>query len=143
MGQVVQELGELHDYVVPRDDAVKRRKSLHFHIFEKIPKASHPVDPISLPQALAMLQNRVYVPTKVSVWQQIAKFEKLARLVKASKDRSQDILLKVFCGGIRSDLSMVAFKTACAVSVFSVFILAPSLQVCPHLLHPNFLSRMN
>ncbi|KAI5481791.1 hypothetical protein MNV49_000068 [Pseudohyphozyma bogoriensis] len=107
MGQLMDNLTNLHEHVVPRDEAQHRKKGIHVHFFERIPKA--PKDPkgtMSLAEALATLEGREYVKPKVSIWERISQLEHL----------------------LRTNTSIYAFKTACAVSVYTVFILAPSLK---------------
>lgn len=104
MGGVIDNLASLHDHVVPRDEAHRRPKRLHFHLFETIPKAAK-ASGIPLRRALAILSGREFVEKKVSWWIRIARWEKMAR----------------------TPTSIYAFKTACAVTVYAVFILAPSL----------------
>ncbi|KAM0753235.1 hypothetical protein T439DRAFT_323872 [Meredithblackwellia eburnea MCA 4105] len=108
MGQLCDELTALHEYLVPKDGVQTRKKTLHIHWFESIPrpKKSKVDRPQALAKALASIRGIEYKVPKVSLFVRIAHLEKLAR----------------------SDTSLYAFKTACAVSVYAVFLLAPSLK---------------
>ncbi|KAK4696212.1 hypothetical protein P7C70_g8416, partial [Phenoliferia sp. Uapishka_3] len=108
MGQMLEELTLLHEFIVPQD-GVKRKKSLRVHWFEEVPSpVKQPKDrPLALAKALAAIRGFEFsVPKKLSLGVRLAGLERLAR----------------------SDNSLYAFKTACAVSVYAVFLLAPSLK---------------
>ncbi|GAA5863516.1 hypothetical protein JCM1840_000049 [Sporobolomyces johnsonii] len=109
MGQAVEALADLYDYIVPNPHMPPRRKKLRFHLFErKGPKlpSSDKSSRMSLREAIAKLSGRDFVPRKTSVWRLVAGMERL----------------------LRSATSVYAAKTASAVAVFAVFILAPSLK---------------
>lgn len=61
---------------------------------------------MSLKEALALLDNRIYIKPKVPFFVRLVQCEKM----------------------LRSERSLYALKTAVAVSVLAVFLLAPSLQ---------------
>ncbi|KAI5477284.1 hypothetical protein MNV49_006505 [Pseudohyphozyma bogoriensis] len=118
METVLHQLQTFHKFIAPVDVA-PRKKTIRFHFLESLPKpAVHdhddpsedetPKTKLSLGQAVANLRGEgsAFKPSRSSLWKDIASLEKLAR----------------------SDTSLYAFKTACAVIVYTVFILAPSLQ---------------
>ncbi|GAA5995099.1 uncharacterized protein JCM10292_004539 [Rhodotorula paludigena] len=111
MGAVVNELASLYEHIVPKAGDTPRRKKLRFHLFErKAQKAAAAPGPsdkskMTLREAIARLSGRDFVPPTRTFWQRIAQLERLAR----------------------SPDSIYAAKTAAAVSVYAVFILAPSL----------------
>ncbi|KAL8293775.1 hypothetical protein RQP46_000476 [Phenoliferia psychrophenolica] len=108
MGQMLEELTLLHEFIVPKAGAASRKKTLHVHWFERGPSPSTKKinRPVALAEALAAVRGIDHVVPKVSLGARIVKLEALAR----------------------SDTSLYAFKTACAVIVFAVFLLAPSLK---------------
>ncbi|GAA5826891.1 hypothetical protein JCM11251_002144 [Rhodosporidiobolus azoricus] len=111
MGQVVDELAALYEHIVPKPDQPTRTKKLRFHLFErrgpKPAKAKTGKEPaMSLREAIAKLSGRDFQPGRFNVWQRIAGLERI----------------------LRSDTSIYALKTAAAVSVYVVFLLAPSLK---------------
>ncbi|GAA5917094.1 hypothetical protein JCM6882_009495 [Rhodosporidiobolus microsporus] len=115
MGQVADELAALYEHVVRKPEQPKRTKKLRFHLFErKGPKAppatksgeQGKAPAMSLREAIAKLSGRDFEPRRLNLWQQIAGLERV----------------------LRSDMSIYAAKTAAAVSVYAVFLLAPSLQ---------------
>ena len=61
---------------------------------------------MSLTEALALLDNRTYIRPKIPFFRRLVQLERM----------------------LRSERSLYAFKTAVAVSVLAVFLLAPSLQ---------------
>ncbi|GAA5834027.1 hypothetical protein JCM9279_004193 [Rhodotorula babjevae] len=109
MGAVGGELATLYEYIVPQPGTTPRKKAIRFHLFEskrsrKPTKEAAPK--MSVREALARLSGRDFVAPRKSVWTRIAELERLAR----------------------SPDSIYAAKTAAAVSVYAVFLLAPSLQ---------------
>lgn len=106
MGEVVRELADLHEFICTKENQPQRTKSLHFHFFERIPKSSNPTSSMSLPEALALLQNKIYQAPKTTIWTLLEKVRSV----------------------LFSEVSFFAFKVALAVSCYAVFILAPSLQ---------------
>lgn len=112
MGQVVEELATLHESVVPKAGEPARKKKIRFHLFEstKAPKpksAASTASKMELREAIAKLSGQNFAPRKQSLLQKVALLERL----------------------IRSPTSIYAAKTAAAVSVYAVFLLAPSLKV--------------
>lgn len=111
MGQVVEELACLHESVVPKTGEPKRKKTIRFHLFEstKAPKPATAANTASmeLREAIAKLSGQTFTPRTTTFWQKVAALERLAR----------------------SPTSVYAAKTAAAVSVYAVFLLAPSLRV--------------
>jgi hypothetical protein len=112
MGQVVEELATLHENVVPKAGEPARKKKIRFHLFEstKAPKpksAASTASKMELREAIAKLSGQDFAPRKQSLLQKVALLERL----------------------IRSPTSIYAAKTAAAVSVYAVFLLAPSLKV--------------
>lgn len=79
MGTVIDELAALHDQIVPRDEAQRRSKKLHFHVFERLPKPAKATGLMPLRQALAVLTARTFEDKKPSLWVRIARLEKIAR----------------------------------------------------------------
>jgi hypothetical protein len=79
MGEVVQQLTNLHDAVVPKDDAARVPKRLHFHFLEKVPSSNPKLSDMPLRKALAELSGIEFVDKKPSIWVRIAQLEKLAR----------------------------------------------------------------
>lgn len=79
MGQVVEEVTALHDDVVPRDPTVRRKKKLHLHFLERLPKPPKRTSAMSLRDALSKLTGRSYPETKVSLWARIGQVERLVR----------------------------------------------------------------
>lgn len=134
MGQVVTELAELHTRIVPKEageadgDLWKRSKSLHFHLFEKIAPSSAKKDKnaMSLQAALHSLNGKEYVTPKVSFLVRIAQLERLARS-DTSIYAFKTVSFSLASGGGQLGANALSFQ-ACAVSVFTVFILAPSLK---------------
>ncbi|GEM06176.1 transmembrane protein [Rhodotorula toruloides] len=109
MGSVMDELASLYDYIVPKVDSPPRRKKLRAHIIERRRSKAAPSDrtsKMSLREALARLSGRDFVPVQKSFWTRVAEMERL----------------------FRSPDSIYACKTAAAVAVFAVFLLAPSLH---------------
>jgi hypothetical protein len=104
MGQAVNELAELHEFIVPKNGVETRPKRLHVHLFERIRPATTKGS-MSLAEAVASLQGHAFVKPRVTFWARVAQFEQL----------------------VRRETSISALKTAAAVSVFTVFLLAPSL----------------
>lgn len=103
-----------YDHIVPKPDSPPRRKKLRAHIFERRRTKASRADKIpkmSLREALARLSGRDFVPIKKNFWTRVAELERM----------------------LRSPDSIYAFKTAAAVAVFAVFLLAPSLHVRPRL----------
>ncbi|GAA5972386.1 hypothetical protein JCM11641_002434 [Rhodosporidiobolus odoratus] len=109
MGQVADELCALYEHVVPKPGEPPKKKALRFHAFEKKTRPTSKDDKapkITLREALARLSGRDFTPKKLNLWQYIAQLEKL----------------------LRTDTSLYALKTSAAVSVYAVFLLAPSLR---------------
>ncbi|KDE05411.1 hypothetical protein MVLG_04206 [Microbotryum lychnidis-dioicae p1A1 Lamole] len=106
MGQALDELTALHEAVVPKDDASRPRKKIHLHLLERACLSSPVWKGMPFREALSKLTGVSYADEKVTLWQRFGQFEKL----------------------IRSPTSLYAFKTTCAVTIFAVFILAPSLK---------------
>ncbi|BGP44750.1 hypothetical protein JCM10450v2_000564 [Rhodotorula kratochvilovae] len=109
MGAVGNELAALYEHIVPKPDTPPRRKRLRFHLFESKQTQAKPdgaAPKMTLREAVARLAGRDFVPPKKSFWVRIAELERL----------------------FRSPDSIYAAKTAAAVSVYGVFILAPSLK---------------
>ncbi|GAA6036661.1 hypothetical protein JCM8097_001282 [Rhodosporidiobolus ruineniae] len=118
MGSVVDELADLYAHIVRKPGEPQRKKQIRFHVFErKSPKPAataangckegkKDAPRISLREAIARLAKVDFAPKKLSIWQRIAGLERL----------------------LRSDTSIYALKTAAAVSVYAVFLLAPSLS---------------
>ncbi|BGP28655.1 hypothetical protein JCM10296v2_000391 [Rhodotorula toruloides] len=109
MGSVIDELASLYDHIVPKPDSPPRRKTFRAHIFERRRTKAAQADKtpkMSLREALARLSGRDFVPIKKNFWTRVAELERL----------------------LRSPDSIYAFKTAAAVAVFAVFLLAPSLH---------------
>ncbi|KPV78386.1 uncharacterized protein RHOBADRAFT_49163 [Rhodotorula graminis WP1] len=109
MGAVGGELATLYEYIVPQPGTTPRKKAIRFHLFEskRSPKpAKDASSKMSVREALARLSGRDFVAPKKSIWTRIAELERLARTPD----------------------SIYAAKTAAAVSVYAVFLLAPSLQ---------------
>ncbi|SCV68572.1 BQ2448_693 [Microbotryum intermedium] len=106
MGQVLDELTALHEAVVPKNDASRPRKKIHMHLLERARLSSPVWKGIPFREALSKLTGVSYADEKVTLWQRVGQLEKLTR----------------------SPTSLYAFKTTCAVSIFAVFILAPSLR---------------
>lgn len=101
-----------YDYIVPKADSPPRRKKPRAHIFERRRSkaaSSDKTPKMSLREALARLSGRDFVPVKKNFWTRIAELERV----------------------LRSPDSIYACKTAAAVAVFAVFLLAPSLHVRP------------
>ncbi|GAA6050447.1 hypothetical protein JCM3770_002600 [Rhodotorula araucariae] len=106
MGAVENELASLYEHIVPKPGTAPRRKRLRFHLFESKGQTQAQPDKMTLREAIARLAGRDFVQPKKSFWVRIAELERLGR--------SAD--------------SIYAAKTAAAVSVYTVFILAPSLK---------------
>ncbi|TNY20614.1 hypothetical protein DMC30DRAFT_416809 [Rhodotorula diobovata] len=109
MGAVGGELAELYEYVVPRPGAAPRKKAIRFHLFESKRSSKAAKDAkskMTIREALARLSGRDFMAPKKSIWTRIAELERL----------------------LRSPNSIYAAKTAAAVCVYAVFILAPSLK---------------
>ncbi|GAA5925622.1 hypothetical protein JCM10213_008838 [Rhodosporidiobolus nylandii] len=109
MGSVVDELSSLYDHIVPSPSLPQRKKTLRFHAFERkslAPQKDGSKGKMTLREAIARLSGKDFAPQKLTVWQALVKFEKL----------------------LRTDTSIYAAKTAAAVSVYAVFLLAPSLR---------------
>ncbi|KAK4052886.1 hypothetical protein OIO90_004162 [Microbotryomycetes sp. JL221] len=105
---VVENLTLMHQSVVARGgpDQHLKAKRLHLHFIERVPKPpKKSTSDLTLRQAVATVSGRHFEPEKISIMARIATIEKF----------------------FRSPTSLFAFKTACAVTVFTVFILAPSL----------------
>lgn len=105
--QVVDEISAMHETVVAKDGAKHiRPKRLHLHFLEKVPRPPKKASGMTLREAVAKLSGKAFEEERVSIWVRIARVERW----------------------FRSDTSIYAFKTACAVTVYAVFILAPSLS---------------
>ncbi|GAA6004360.1 hypothetical protein JCM10207_000685 [Rhodosporidiobolus poonsookiae] len=109
MDKVADELAKLHEHIVPNPDQPLRKKRLRFHAFERKglqPPKKEADEAMSVRQAIAKLSGRDFVPKPRNFWRTIAELERL----------------------VRTDTSIYALKTAAAVSVYAVFLLAPSLS---------------
>ncbi|KAM0793556.1 hypothetical protein ACM66B_000993 [Microbotryomycetes sp. NB124-2] len=104
---VVENLALMHESVVAPLGGGQhlKTKRLHLHFLEKVPRPPKKKNGMSLREAVAKLSGRDFAPHKVSLAARVAMIEKW----------------------FRTPTSIFAFKTACAVTVFNVFILAPSL----------------
>ncbi|KAK4055132.1 hypothetical protein OIV83_000412 [Microbotryomycetes sp. JL201] len=104
---VVENLSLMHESVVAPIGGKGHlsRKRIHLHFLEKVPRPPKKKNGMSLREAVAKLTGRDFAPDKVSISARIASIERW----------------------FRTPTSIFAFKTACAVTVFNVFILAPSL----------------
>lgn len=97
MGTTLEELSALHAIIVPKDGGPVRKKRLHFHFFESIPRPPKAEkNPMSFRDALREVSGDPHEKPRTSLWTRLARLEQLAR----------------------TDISIYAFKTATAVSVF-------------------------
>ncbi|GAA5865438.1 hypothetical protein JCM8547_001244 [Rhodosporidiobolus lusitaniae] len=106
LGRVSSELSALYEHVVKPPQP--RKKKIRFHLFERSKGYAPPTKKttMSIRAAIAKLSGHDFTPKTPNLGQRIAAFERL----------------------LRSDQSIYALKTAAAVSVYAVFLLAPSLK---------------
>ncbi|PVF96818.1 hypothetical protein CPB86DRAFT_708358 [Serendipita vermifera] len=114
---VINQLGELYHLINPSQQLPQRRARLHVHLFPA--RRQQPtrnggrssiydqtLEELSVKEALAMLENRPFTPTSLTLWQRIDTVNQF----------------------VKTDQSIYALKTAAISSIFAVLFYAPATR---------------